>query len=260
MISKPKGISGFTLGKDCLRLDYPIDLAVASLLPVCDEVIIGDMGSVDGTLDMLQEIARREPKVRVVDIHDWTTHRSDKNWWTGALNETREHCKFSTALQLDADEVLSDDAETRRMIEHTRDHANAILLDRLNFARDATSIIPEGECCGRWVMRCGPSHLWWPSDEPHPRGEVHILDMANYAPNTFIFHLGFLRKSEAFYAKAKVVLNAFFGEYDTRLQQAEFEGVAPLSKFPWWNRLTKYNGRYPDSVRKWMTERGYVVP
>lgn len=257
---KPKGLSGFTISKNCRSLDYCLIECIESMLPVCDEVVVGEMGSTDGTREILDAWMVTEPKLRVVTIRDWTLERANHSWFTSALNETREHLDYCQGLQLDSDEVLSDGNETIAAIKRACNKTNAIALDRLNFVRDATSLIPEGECVGKYVVRCGPSHLWWPSDEHHERGEVHLLDMSHIEPTARIFHLGFLRKPEAFYAKAKVVLGAFFGNYDQRLADAEKIGANPMSGMPWYNRLASYDGHYPDSVRKWMTERGYVVP
>ena len=69
-----------------------------------------------------------------------------------------------------------------------------------------------------------------------------------------------LAKALSRFAKARVVLGAFFGEFDQRLKATEESGLPPLSNFEWWNRLTKYEGYYPASVRAWMEERGYKVP
>lgn len=257
---KPKGLSGYTVVKNALSLDYAIRDCLDSLLKVCDEVVVGEMGSDDGTLTFLLDWAAHEPRLRIVMIDDWTAKRGDRNWFVSALNQIRGHLRFSMQLELDADEVLGDDPETIAAIKHAVDHTNAFAFDRLNFVRDATSLIPENECCGRWVVRIGPSHLWMPSDEPHVRGEIHLLDMAYNRPGAMIYHLGFLRRPEAFYAKAKVVLGAFFDNYDPRLAAAEAEGKPPLSGFEWWNRLTPYSGPYPAAVRHWMEARGYKVP
>lgn len=179
-------------------------------------------------------------------------------WYTSALNETREHLRYASAVNLDADEVLSDDFTTHEIVLKAAREMRAIALDRLNFARDAKSLIPEHECLGKHVVRVGPSNLWWPSDEPHERGEVPLLDMASITPEAKIFHLGFLRKRGAFFRKARVVLGAFFDNYDSRLTEAEEKGLSPLAKFPWFDRLEPYNGRYPESVSKWLTERGFL--
>jgi len=262
MITKPKGLSGFTVCKNAISLDYCIRECIESLLPVCDEVVVGEMGSDDGTLTFLLDWAAHEPKLRIVMINDWTTARGDPKWFVEALNQTREHLKYSMMLQLDADEVLCDDEDTRGAIKRAFDNNDAIALNRLNFVRDPVSLIPENECCGKYVVRVGPSHLWLPSDEPHARGEIHLLDMAHHEPRALIYHLGFLRRRESFFAKARVVLGAFFNEFDTRLAAAESEGTHPFEKFPWWNRLESFPAHYgyPKAVRQWMEDRGYTVP
>lgn len=253
------GLSGYIVVRNALKLDYCVDLAVESLVPICEEVVVGDMMSDDGTRTLLYELSQKHPNVRVVDIYDWTKERGNHKWWVSALNECRGHIKGKMQLTLDADEILSDDEETYRIIKEACEKSNAVAFNRLNFAGTAHELIPEGECCGKHVVRLGPAHLWMPSDEPHARGEVHLLDMAAIHPTAFIFHLGFMRKREAFFQKARVVLGAFFNEYDNRLRLAEEEGAHPFEKFPWWNRLQPYNGYYPESVKKWLYERGYPV-
>lgn len=262
MTPKPKGLSGFTVVKNALSRDYCIRECVESMFAVCDQVLIADMGSDDGTWEMLSSIVSTNPKcyLTLTRIRDWTQERANPDWWTSAINDARQRLDYAHMLQLDADEILSDDPETHACIRHAVEHTNAFGFDRVNLIKDGRHTIPEGECVGRWVIRIGPSHLWLPSDEPHLRGEIHLLDMAYLEPRARIFHMGFMRKPAAFYAKARVVLGAFFGNYDQRLIDAENEGVSPMSKMPWFDRLVPYNGPYPALVRKWMEERGYKVP
>lgn len=251
-------LSGFTVAKNCLSLDYCIEECIQSMLPICDEVVVGEMGSTDGTFQMLEHWAECEPKLRIVRIHDWTQEKGKMNWFVSALNETRSHLRCDMALQLDADEVLGTDSKTLKAIRRCVETKDAIAIDRLNFVKDHKHLIPEGHCCGKYVVRCGPSNLWWPSDEPHQRGEVPLLDMAHIEPDTKIFHLGFLRKREAFYAKARVVLGAFFNEFDQRLAKAEAENYHPFQEFEWWKNLTPYSGYYPELVKDWLRDRGYL--
>lgn len=249
-------LSGLVLTRNCIVNDYCYKEAIRSLLPVCDEVVVCDSNSMDGTLEELGLWSLTEPKLRIFN-YPWPDPKGDMDWFVKWINAGRAHVKGEMMLQLDADEILSYDAGTRDAIKRTLAAKDAICFDRINFVRDAHSVIPEGECCGRWVVRLGPSNLHWVSDEPHKRGEVPLLDMAHIEPDAKIFHMGFLRRREAFYSKAKVVLGAFFNEFDQRLKRAEESGNHPFSEFPWWNRLTSYYGYYPESVRKWLTERGY---
>lgn len=256
---KLPGLSGFTVSKNHSSLDYCLRECVDSMLPICDEVVIGEMGSDDGSATDIAKWAAEEPKIRVVPITDWTTAKGSPFWFVNALNETRRHVRRQMALQLDADEVLGDDHATLSVIQKCVEMRGAIAIDRLNFARSPRLLIPEGECVGKYVVRVGPSHLPWVSDEPHQRGEVQLLDMARLEPTAKIFHLGFLRRRQAFFDKARVVLGAFFNEFDKRLADAESAGDEPLSRFPWWNRLEPYDGYHPSRVTAWLRERGYEI-
>jgi glycosyltransferase involved in cell wall biosynthesis len=251
-------LSGLVCTRNCIDQDYCFVECITSMLTYCDEVVVHDKQSTDGTLEALKEWASRDPRIRVIE-GVWENPRGDHGWYVRWINEAKSHVRHGMLLHMDADEVISEDYATRSAIQACVEKKDAIALDRINFVRDARSVIPEGECCGRWVVRVGPSHLHWVSDEPHRRGEVPLLDIAHIEPMARIYHLGFLRRREAFYKKARVVLGAFFNEFDTRLATAESEGGHPFEKFPWWNRLDRYTGDYPPSVRSWLLARGYSL-
>ena len=60
-------VSGLTIIRNGIRLDYPFIEAIRSALPICDEyiVVVGDCE--DGTREAVE--ALREPKIRIVDTH-----------------------------------------------------------------------------------------------------------------------------------------------------------------------------------------------
>lgn len=248
----------------CVRngdeLDYCWREAVASLLPVCDEVIICDSDSTDGTREAADRWADKEPKIRVVN-YPWPGPRGDSKWWTTWLNFAREHLTTDLQISLDADEILSDELECRTFLEEWKENSGGVPLrvNRLNFWRDARHLIPDGHCCGKWVTRMGPAKYWIPSDEAHPAGELPILDQSIPAPSIEIFHLGFLRRTDAFWRKARVVLGAFFDTYDTRLEKLE-AAQKPLSAVEdceWTNSLVPWSGYMPDAAERWLSDRGH---
>lgn len=65
-MSLARGLSGYLPIKDNFSLDYCAHLGVKSLLPVCDEVIIVDAGSTDGTVEFFEDWSKVEPKIRVI--------------------------------------------------------------------------------------------------------------------------------------------------------------------------------------------------
>lgn len=242
-----------------MSLDYPVGLTIRSMLPVCDEVVVCDSDSSDGTRPFLNRLAIIEPKIRIIN-RPWPDPKGNSAWYTDWLNFAREHLRFEMMLQLDADEVLDDTTLCHNAIRNAVHDGHALTVDRLNFWRDGRSLIPDGHCCGKWVTRLGPSKYWLPSDEPHHPGECEILDVAQRQQDVKIFHLGFLREQDAFYAKAKVVLGAFFNRYDTRLEDAERAGK-PLweSSCDFADKLEPYTGSFPRDVEGWLFRHGFRV-
>ena len=55
-------ISGYTTTLDCIKQKYPFENCINSMLEFCDEVIVVDGGSKDGTWDKLQSLAEKEEK------------------------------------------------------------------------------------------------------------------------------------------------------------------------------------------------------
>lgn len=236
--------------------DYCLELAKDSLLPVVDELILCDSDSTDGAREMMERWADKEKRIRVIN-YPWPDPKGDSLWWVKWLNFARQHLTTEMQLTIDADEVLSEDGG--RIIRQLGT-ATCATFDRLNFWRDPWSIIPDGQCCGKWVTRFGPAQYHMPSDEPHHPGELPILDNARRYPQVKIFHLGFLRRTDAFYRKARVVLPAFFNRYDDRLEKSEAEGKALWeSECEFTHQLQPYRGPWPDGVRKWLWQRGWSV-
>src|SRR5438132_6241086 len=98
-------------GNVCIRngnaLDYCWREAVQSLLPICDEVVVCDGESTDGTQEEIREWMQREPKIKLC-VYPWPDPKGDIDFWVKWLNYSREHLTTDWHIQLDADEVLSD--------------------------------------------------------------------------------------------------------------------------------------------------------
>lgn len=136
----------------------------------------------------------------------------------------------------------------------------SLLCDRLNYWKTPHLLIPEGHCVGKRVVRVGLSKDWMPSDEGgYRKGDLPILDNAVDATTAVkIHHVGFLREKDAFYRKARVVLEGFFNTYDQRMEATEAANQ-PVSEVAveWGDKLVPFNGYMPDEVQKWLAERGH---
>ena len=97
-------ISGFMIAKNLLKQGYPFVEAIASALPICDEFLISDGYSTDGTFELLQKMALLNKKIKV-SRYNWLTTKS-LNVLTDATNEVRKKCSFEYIFYIQANEIV----------------------------------------------------------------------------------------------------------------------------------------------------------
>jgi glycosyltransferase involved in cell wall biosynthesis len=76
------------------------------LLPLCDEFIVMDLGSTDGTLEILKEIEAANHKVRVVESR---FHFYDANVFAVLANDLIAMCNYDSVLYYQSDEIWHED-------------------------------------------------------------------------------------------------------------------------------------------------------
>lgn len=252
-----RGISGYTVVRNALELDYPVHLTIQSLLVGCNEVVVGLADSTDGTTEMLEEWARRETRLRLIR-QPWPDPTADVKWFTRWINQTREHLLYDTQLMLDADELIESGCFD---VLRAYPPGTSLTMHRLNYWRNSKHLIPHGRCCSHLVTRFGPTPLWMPSDEIYgghdfPGPEPIIRQKAKVNDRLVIHHLGFLRKREALFAKCRVVLKAFFGGYDSRLEEAERHPEKAWQDFCQFDLpLLNCDGSGLEMAKEWLEER-----
>lgn len=103
-------LSGYTTTFNCYEMEYPFQECIQSMLGFCDEVIVVDAGSTDGTIDALHELQDRDHKLKVfvesVDFSHvrWAIHQD------GYLKaKARSKCTGDYCWQTDSDEIVGPD-------------------------------------------------------------------------------------------------------------------------------------------------------
>ena len=102
-------ISGYTTTFNCISQKYPFVQSIKSMLGFCEEVVVMDGGSNDGTFEQLLKMSETEPKLKVYqNTVDWNSKRS-------ALEDglqkarAREKCTMDFCWQQDSDEIVHED-------------------------------------------------------------------------------------------------------------------------------------------------------
>ncbi|MBA2459441.1 MAG: glycosyltransferase family 2 protein [Gemmatimonadales bacterium] len=95
-------ISGFTIVRNALKLDFPVEASIRSILPICDEVVVNVGRSEDETLELVRSIA--DPKIRIVES-EWDMARRNAVLGHETLRAMRS-CRYPWGVYIQADEVL----------------------------------------------------------------------------------------------------------------------------------------------------------
>ena len=107
-------ISGYTTTYDCERNGYPWRASISSLLDFCDEVVVMDGGSKDGTYEALLVWSEEDERLKVRQhVIDWAA----PDWapQSDGLQKARARdlCTMEFCWQQDVDEVVPTGSEDR---------------------------------------------------------------------------------------------------------------------------------------------------
>jgi hypothetical protein len=95
-------VSGFTIVRNAVRLDFPVVESIRSILPLCDEVVVNVGASDDGTLDLIHSIG--DPRVKILET-DWDSSRRE-TLLADETSRAMHACRGSWGICIQADEVL----------------------------------------------------------------------------------------------------------------------------------------------------------
>ncbi len=95
-------VSGFTIVRNAIELDFPAVDSIRSILPICDEVVVNVGRSTDGTLDLIRSID--DPRIRIVES-EWDFSRGESVLRDETLRAMRA-CRHAWGVYIQADEVL----------------------------------------------------------------------------------------------------------------------------------------------------------
>lgn len=161
-------ISGFMIIKDALKQGYPFVETIASALPICDEFLISEGYSTDGTFEIVQRISELNKKIRIFR-QNWPTAKK-LTVLAEVTNAIRKKSKLSYIFSVQANEIVHEESVEfiRALPEmwpeiHTFSFPYLQLIwsykfseeFRLRFSKNLPSIVATGDA---WAL--GPSKVF----------------------------------------------------------------------------------------------------
>ncbi len=245
-------LSGFTIVRNAVKLDFPIVAAIRSVLEVCDEVVVNVGKSEDETRDPVASIG--DPRIRMLDT-EWDFTK--RNFMLSIETQrAMDACRGAWGIYIQADEVLHETGAAilkARVSEWDRDdRVEGLLVDYLHFYGGFDTVATSRRWYRREVrcVRLGKGRDIRPYQgaQGFRVGDGYRRIRARVT-GAEMFHYGWARPARAIKQKLEISKTIYpWGRerLDEELQRRFLEWI-PL--------LRPFTGEHPRAAREWIAAR-----
>jgi hypothetical protein len=249
-------ISGFTLVRNAVTLDYPIVPAIRSILELCDEVVVNVGKSDDDTRDVVAGLG--DARVRIIDSV-WDFSRG-----SGVLaretNRAIAACRGAWGVYIQADEVLHE-AGAAALRERVREwdgdaRVEGLLVDYHHFYGDFDTVATDRHWYRREVraVRLGQGVRSYQDAQGFRVGREERRLRAR-ATGARMFHYGWARPPHSLRQKLVASQEVFLEQVDRIAARA-----ADQQALYWTPLLRPFTGSHPRAAEAWIAARRAVGP
>jgi hypothetical protein len=240
-------VSGFTIVRNAVNLDFPLVESIRSILPICDEVIVNVGWSEDDTLGLVRGIG--DPKIRIIES-EWDLSKKNFVFGVETLRAMRA-CRYPWGVYIQADEVLHEDGARALRAAIERDDGDprveGVLVRYLHFFGGLDTIATNR----RWyryevrAVRLDPALDVRPYQGAQGfRVGPGLRKIRARLTEAAMFHYGWARPMRAIRAKRDVTRSFF--------PHKQPDSVPLL---PWMPGLRHFEGRHPAVAADWVRAR-----
>ena len=245
-------LSGFTLVRNAVKLDFPIVPAIRSVLEVCDEVVVNVGKSEDDTRELVASI--KDPRVRILDT-EWDFTK--KNIMLSIETQrAMDACAGSWGLYIQADEVLHEHGARilkERVAEGDRDdRVEGLLVKYLHFYGGFDRIATSRRWYRREVrcIRLGKDIRPYQGAQGFRVGPSYRKIRAR-PTDAEMFHYGWARPAKAIREKLEIS-KTIYPWGGNRFDKEQARGF-----LEWIPLLRDFGGTHPAAAREWIAARSH---
>lgn len=244
-------LGGTLFIRNGLEFDYCFVEAINCLKEFCDEVIVLDAGSDDGTEKIVASMGDKKTKVILLDNEEWISQhgREKLNYFTNkAIDELTAEWNFN----LQGDEILHEKSYETIITAINSGLAESYMCSRINlWASPYYQLnVPQGrKPCSSQIIRLAKSkYRSW--------GDAESLDaqcIYDFVDGIQIWHYGFVRRKEVMKAKIINMQAAVFEmATDKKLDNMSiFDSTAWFDK----NDIRPIDYPHPKIMKEWIKTR-----
>ena len=245
-------LSGFTIVRNAVKLDFPIVPAIRSVLEVCDEVVVNVGKSEDDTRDLVTSI--RDPRIRILDT-EWDFTK--KNIMLSIETQrAMDACRGTWGIYIQADEVLHETGARilkEKVAEWDGDARVEGLLVRYQHFYGGFDQVATSRRWYRREVRCvrlgkdirpyqGAQGFRVGPDYRKIRARVTDAEM---------FHYGWARPAKAIKQKLEISKTIYPWGGD------RFDKEQARGHLEWIPLLRRFAGTHPAAARDWIAPRAH---
>lgn len=265
---KKAKISGFSMGKNALKLYYPMKEAVMSILPIVDEFVIalGDSDEDDRTREEILSIGSE--KIRIIDTI-WDIEKYPRGMEHAHQTDiAMENCTGDWLFYLQSDEVIHEKylPVIRKRCDELLDDLNieGLLFNYIHFWGDYHHY-QDSHCWYRKeirIVRNDPDIHSWESAQSFRR--IPSFDKLNYRRqeetyklhvaevDAFVYHYGWVRPPALMQNKIKAFSANHRGvkSVEKQIKERKFDKIFDYGNL---EKLSVFKGSHPAVMKEWIS-------
>lgn len=244
-------LGGVIFARNAIQYDYCLKESVDCLKELCDEVIVLDAGSDDGTDELIKSFQDRKTRVILLNPEDWEA-QTGREKLAYFQNLALSFLDTDYYFLLQADEIIHEDSfpSIRCAVDSGKD---AFLAKRINLWGSPDTYInvtEDRQPCSQYVVRLARTEYQSVGD-----GEsIGCVATQDFINGITIFHYGFVRNKDVM--KSKVINmqeNVFrLGFHDPKLDNSDtFDSTL------WFKGgdLSPLDRTHPKYITNWIQNR-----
>lgn len=246
-------LGGTIFVRNGLQYDYCFVEAINSLKEFCDEVVVLDAGSDDGTKEVVEKMADSKTKIVCLEKEEWEQQKG-KEKLAYFTNRAIDHLTAEWNFNLQADEIVHEKSYKPIRNAINSNYADGYMVTRVNLwgSPYMQLNVPQSRLpCSSQVIRLTKSNC-------QSVGDGESLDcqvVFNFVKDIKIYHMGFVREREVMKSKIINMQEAVFGvSHDTKLDVSDI-----FQPELWFDKedLKPIDEPLPKIIQQWAKERVY---